>query len=89
MSDTDQEVGWDEIKSVWNNSARYAAIRIEVEGLVSEFKTKISPFERQAIRDDIETIKKATSDFEKRSIKRDLDMIKKLVIKLIRKFLKD
>ncbi len=89
MADGNPEVGWDEIKSVWDNSTRYAAIRIEIEGLVSEFKTKISPFERQAIKNDIETIVKATSDFEKNSIKRDLDMIKKPLIKLIRKFLKD
>lgn len=89
MSNQNQEASWNEIQSLWTDSTRFKSIRIELQGLADELKDKISPYEREAVKRDVEFIKNATSDFEKNSIKRDLDRIKAPLVKLLRKFFKN
>jgi hypothetical protein len=89
MTDPNQESAWEEIQSIWKDSARHAAIRIEIEALISEFKSKINPYEQRAIASDLAMIRRATSEFEKNSIQRDIERFREPLLKLLRWFRKD
>ena len=88
-----QEQNWNEIKEIWSNSEKGAKINFQVTKLINELKSKMSQFEKDSIKSDINNIKstwahdkKKVSQFEKDSIKKDLNMITTLIKKLMANF---
>jgi hypothetical protein len=88
MNNNHFDEAWNGIKETWNRSARAEEINLEVSVLIAELKSKVSPFEKQSIKDDIELIKRNTSQFEKDSIDRDLQLISKSLKKFMELFKK-
>ncbi len=88
MNNNHFDEAWNDIKETWNGSARAEEINLEVSVLIAELKSKVSPFEKQSIKDDIEFIKRNTSQFEKDSIDRDLQLISKSLKKFMELFKK-
>ena len=89
----EQEQIWNDIKDIWSNSSKGAKINFQVTELIDELKGKISQFEKDSIKTDINKIKstwahdkKKVSQFEKDSIKKDLNIITTLIKKLMAKF---
>lgn len=85
MLDRDQKKVWDEVKALWNNAAGADKITIKVDFLIEELKSKVSSFEKEAIKHDIERIKNATSQFEKESIERDLQLFTRSIKQFIKR----
>jgi hypothetical protein len=83
MKENNQNEVWKDIKAIWNKQPESATINIQVSQLISEFKDKIRPFERDLITKDIALIKSLTSDFEKESIRKDITLITSSVKKFI------
>ena len=88
-----QEQTWKDVKEIWGNSSKGAKINFQVSELLNELKGKMSQFEKDSIKSDINIIKSAwahdkkkVSQFEKDSIKKDLNMITTLIKKLLAKF---
>ncbi len=77
---------WGELKDVWRNSSQTEQINIQMSGLIVELKSKVSQFEKDSIKRDIETIKTFTSQFEKNSIVKEISKIKSAIIKIIEYF---
>lgn len=88
MSNNDFDDAWKDIRDTWNRSANSENISLEVSLLVAELKTKVSPFEKKAIKDDIDFIRSHTTQFEKNSIDRDLQLISTSLKKFIALFKK-
>ena len=88
-----QEQAWKDVKEIWGNSSKGAKINFQVSELINELKGKMSQFEKDSIKSDINKIKsswvhdkKKVSQFEKDSIKKDLKVITNLIKKIIDKF---
>ena len=88
-----QEQTWKDVKEIWGNSSKGAKINFQVSELIIELKGKMSQFEKDSIKSNINKIKsswahdkKKVSQFEKDSIKKDLNMITTLIKKLLAKF---
>ena len=88
-----QEQTWNDVKEIWGNSSKGAKINFQVSELINELKGKMSQFEKDSIKTDINKIKsswaqdkKKVSRFEKDSIKKDLNVITNLLKKLVAKF---
>ncbi len=88
MWNNEQKEVWQEIKDIWKNQPQSEKINIQVSNLISEFKSKISQFEKDSINRDIARITASVSQFEKDSITRDINIITGLIKKLIGKFRK-
>ena len=89
----EQEQTWNDVKEIWGNSAKGAEINFQVSELINELKAKVSQFEKNSIKSDINQIKsswlnakKKVSQFEKNSIKKDFSLITSFTQKLIAKF---
>ena len=87
------EQSWEDVKEIWGNSSKGAKINFQVSELIEELKGKMSQFEKDSIKSDINKIKsswsqdkKEVSQFEKDSIKKDLRVITNLLKKLVDKF---
>lgn len=74
---------WDEVKNLWKNSSQTKDINIQLSGLVTELKGKVSQFEKDSIKGDIDMITRSISQFEKDSISRDIDYLSKFVRKIL------
>lgn len=83
MLDQEQKEVWSDIQDLWNQSARAEEINLQVKPLLEELKGKVGPFEKRAIKSDIEFIKNSTSQFEKDLIERDLLIVTKSLKKFI------
>ena len=88
-----QEQSWKDVKEIWGNSSKGANINFQVSELINELKGKMSQFEKDSIKSDMNKIKsswshdkKKVSQFEKDSIKKDLNVITNLIKKLVDKF---
>ena len=86
---------WGEIKDAWNSSSETTKIEMQISGLVAELNSKISRFEKESIKNDMNTIRASVnkfengvSQFEKDSIKRDLTIINNSIKKIISYFKK-
>ncbi|MCK0157658.1 hypothetical protein MWU65_10735 [Cellulophaga sp. F20128] len=94
MWNREQKNIWQEIKDTWNKQPQSEKINIQVSQLISEFKGKVSQFEKDSINSDIATLKEnwaktkrnKVSLFEKNSIKKDINRISELIKKVIDKF---
>ena len=89
----EQEQTWNDIKDIWSNSAKGAKINFQITELINELKGKMSQFEKDSIKSDINKVKltwahdkKKVSQFEKDSINKDLNIITTLIKKLMAKF---
>ncbi|SFB54245.1 hypothetical protein [Algoriphagus aquimarinus] len=92
MKNQEQAESWDEIKELWNNSAKGDEINFQFSTLISELKSKMSEFETNSIKSDITQIKSSwnqykekVSPFEKKSIASDLKMITEFIKKILQK----
>ena len=60
---------WQDIKDTWNDQPQSEKINIQISQLVNEFKSKVSQFERDSIKKDINMIsgfiKKVINRFKK------------------------
>ena len=88
-----QEQTWKEVKEIWGNSSKGAKINFQVSELIKELKDKMSQFEKDSIKSDLNRIKSAwakekdkVSQFEKESIKKDLNIISSFIRRIIVKF---
>ena len=72
------------LKDVWRSYSQTEKIELQMSGLIAELKSKVSQFEKDSIRIDIETIKASISQFEKDSIKSDIAKITASIKKIIR-----
>jgi len=88
-----QEQSWKDVKEIWGNSSKGAKINFQVSELINELKGKMSQFEKDSIKSDINKIKSSwthekikVSQFEKDSIKKDLNIITSFIKKVIAKF---
>ena len=82
MLDKELNEEWQEIKEMWKNSSQTKRINFEMSKLLNELKSKMSQFEKDAIRNDMAQISESISQFtasisqfEKDSISKDLRMI--------------
>ena len=89
----EQEQTWNEVKEIWGNSSKGAKINFQVSELINELKGKMSQFEKDSIKSDVNKVKSdwtntksKVSQFEKDSIKKDLNLISNLIKKVISKF---
>ncbi|MEB8329917.1 hypothetical protein OO009_11175 [Flavobacteriaceae bacterium KMM 6897] len=88
-----QEQTWNDVKKIWGNSAKGAKINFKVSELLNELKGKMSQFEKNSIKSDINKIKlawakdkKKVSQFEKDSVKKDLNILTSFLKKIVTKF---
>lgn len=91
MNNKEQEFDWQELKDIWTNSSRTKQINFEISALLTELKTKVSQFEKNSIKSDINILKAnwdqtkdKVSQFEKDTVKRDLQRFTKLLGKLFK-----
>ncbi len=83
MWNKEQQMHWDDLKNIWNESSDNKKIKIDMAQLITELKNKVSQFEKDRIKRDIKFIKGSISQFEKDSIKSDI----KLITSVVKKFL--
>ncbi len=89
MNHKAQEFEWQELKDIWTSSPKTKQINIEISALLNQLKSKVSQFEKDSIKSDINMLeaswgktKGKVSQFEKDLVKKDLQ----LFTKLFRKF---
>lgn len=90
---TYEEQTWNDIKEIWGNSAKGATINFQITELIDELKSKMSQFEKDAIKSDMNQIKsswekekKKVSQFEKDLVRKDYNLIAKFIKKLLAMF---
>ncbi|PCE64070.1 hypothetical protein [Sediminicola luteus] len=83
---------WNTIQHVWNESANDVTLELQIDELIQELKSKVSPWEKKWVKSDLAQIKEAIhsdkerlSSREKRWLAQDLQWIKKLFEKLFSK----
>jgi hypothetical protein len=86
MWNSEQKNIWKDIKDTWNEHPQSEKINIQASQLISEFKGKVSQFEKDSINSDIATLKVNVSQFEKDSIKKDINIISEFIKKVINRF---
>ena len=93
MNSKGQEFAWQELKEIWINSAQTRQIHIQMSNLLNELKGKVSQFEQDSIKSDLDTLKanwiqtkSKVSQFEKDSINRDLVTISRLLKRFLNLF---
>jgi len=94
MRNSEQKNIWKDIKDTWNEHPQSEKINIQASQLISEFKGKVSQFEKDSINSDIAALKinwaktkrNNISQFEKDSIKKDLNIISEFIKKVINRF---
>jgi hypothetical protein len=94
MRNSEQKNIWKDIKDTWNEHPQSEKINIQASQLISEFKGKVSQFEKDSINSDIAALKvnwaitkrNNISQFEKDSIKKDINIISGFIRKIIARF---
>ena len=94
MWNSEQKNIWQELKNTWNEQPQSEKINIQASQLISEYKGKVSQFEKDSINSDIAALKlnwsktkrNNISQFEKDSIKKDLNIISEFIKKVINKY---
>lgn len=75
MEHKEQENNWEELKGIWFASGETKEINFQMNTLMQELETMISPFEKDFIAKDIALITDSISQFELDSIEKDLDFL--------------
>ena len=95
MSEQEKKFEWQELKEIWINSSQTKKINIQMSRLVIELKGKVSQFEKDSIRSDVEKLKlnwkqfmSKTSRFEIDSVNKDLKVIASSLKKFLNLFKK-
>lgn len=90
MKNKDLKIEWNELKVIWTNSPKTRNIHIQMSDLFQEIKSKSSQFEKDSIKNDLDTLKVSwksfkgnVSEFEKASVKKDLAMFIRLFNKVL------
>lgn len=83
MWNKEQQLLWDDIKNMWNESSDTKNIKIDMTQLVIELKNKTSQFEKDSIKRDLKFIKGSISQFEKDSVKSDIALFTSGIKKFI------
>ena len=53
MKNSEKKNIWQDIKNIWNEQPQSEKINIQVSQLITEFKSKVSQFEKDSIKSDI------------------------------------
>lgn len=90
MKNKDLNIEWNELKDIWTNSPKTRNIHIHMSNLFREVKSKTSQFEKDSIKNDLDTFKVSwesfkgnVSEFEKASVKKDLAIFLRLFKKVL------
>lgn len=84
MKNSEKKNIWQDIKNTWNEQPQFEKINIQVSQLITEFKSKVSQFEKDSIKKDIATLKlnwaktkiNNVSQFEKDLIEKSVKYLK-------------
>lgn len=92
MVKQEQNKDWQEIKEIWANSSRGEKINFQISKLIDELKTKVSQWEKDAIKSDMTKVKSSwdafkgnVSQWEKDAVSKDLSKISKLLKSVLKK----
>ncbi|CAM1343407.1 hypothetical protein [Tenacibaculum amylolyticum] len=76
MENKTEQKKWEGLKNTWNSSTEGKEINFQMNALIKELETMVSPFEKDFIVKDIAFINESINQFEIDSIQKDLDYLK-------------
>ena len=88
MNQQNKEHNWEDVKNIWNTSSDVQEIKINVSSFMAELEQKISTFEKETIKRDVQLIKDAVSEFERETIKKDIVKIHNVTTEFERELMK-
>ena len=88
MNQNNQNQSWEDVKKIWNNSSDVQEIKINVASFITELEQKVSTFEKETIKRDVQLIKDAVSEFERETIKKDIVKIHNATTEFERELMK-
>ena len=88
MNQHNQNQSWEDVKNIWNNASDVQEIKINVASFIAELEQKVSTFEKETIKRDVQLIKDAVSEFERETIKKDITKIHNATTEFERELMK-
>lgn len=91
MVKQEQSDAWLEVKDIWKNSSQGEKINFQISELVNELKAKMSQFEKDAIKSDLNKVESSWTNYKRNVSQWEKDTVSKDLLKinaLLKKFLK-